>query len=204
MISYNTSELSQKAMKKLLIGVINRPIALVGTQSTAGDFNLGPFSYFNIASFHPPVISLAIQRKEDGTHKDTARNLLEQGEASVHIVNEATVSDANQTAASLPYGESELSRTAFKPVTSQTIQVPYLKEALIVYEARYLTHQTIHAAEQATADVFLLQIQRVHLSQEVYDEATGYVDYARLKPVTRLAGNDYATLGEIFQVERPD
>lgn len=70
------SELSERENYKLLIGsVIPRPVAVVSTISDKEVLNIAPFSYFNIVSSNPPMLSLAIQRK-DGEMKDTARNIV--------------------------------------------------------------------------------------------------------------------------------
>ena len=54
---------SERDNYKLLIGtVIPRPIAFVTTQSEDGILNGAPFSYFNIVSSNPPMVSLSIQR----------------------------------------------------------------------------------------------------------------------------------------------
>lgn len=76
---------------KFLIGsIIPRPIAFVTTISKDGTLNGAPFSYFNIVTSNPPMISLAIQRS-DRTQKDTARNILDSKEFVVHIVDEQNV-----------------------------------------------------------------------------------------------------------------
>ncbi|MFQ5717656.1 MAG: flavin reductase family protein, partial [Nitrospinales bacterium] len=52
-----------------------RPIAWISSISENGDFNLAPFSYFNICSMNPPVISNAIFYNRDGSEKDTLKNI---------------------------------------------------------------------------------------------------------------------------------
>ncbi len=65
-------DLTQRENYKLLIGsIIPRPVAVVSTQSADGIVNIAPFSFFNIVSSEPVILSLAIQRKE-GELKDTA------------------------------------------------------------------------------------------------------------------------------------
>ncbi|HIS29020.1 MAG TPA: flavin reductase family protein, partial [Candidatus Avamphibacillus intestinigallinarum] len=45
------------------------------------------------------------------------------------------------------------------------------------------------------------RIVQFHIADEVYDQ--GKIKPDALKPVSRLAGNDYAKLGELFTIERP-
>ena len=102
-------QLTQKENYKLLIGsVIPRPIAVVTTQSEDGILNIAPVSFFNVVSSEPPILSIAVQRV-NGESKDTARNILEQKEAVVHIVDTENVENTNETAALLNRNESFLS-----------------------------------------------------------------------------------------------
>ncbi len=76
MLSIDPASLSERENYKFLIGsIIPRPIAFVTTLSKDGILNGAPFSYFNIVSSNPPMISLSIQRRE-GQPKDTARNII--------------------------------------------------------------------------------------------------------------------------------
>ena len=42
------------------------------------------------------------------------------------------------------------------------------------------------------------------MRDDVYDAATGRIDMARLKPLGRLAGQQYAHIHDIFEMKRPD
>lgn len=54
------------------------------------------------------------------------------------------------------------------------------------------------------SDLILVRIVQYHFSENVYDPATNYILMDQLKPISRLAGNDYAKLGERFTVVRPE
>ena len=131
--------MSERENYKFLIGsIIPRPIAFVTTMSKDGILNGAPFSYFNIVSSNPPMISLAIQRSE-GKQKDTARNIIESKEFVIHIVDEQNVEKINQTAASLPPDQSEIELAKLTPVESVKISVPGVKEAKIRMECSFGT-----------------------------------------------------------------
>lgn len=96
MLSIDPFQLTERENYKFLIGsIIPRPVAFVTSQSKDGVLNGAPFSYFNIVSSNPPMISLSIQRSE-GIKKDTARNILEKKEFVVHIVDEQNVRKINE------------------------------------------------------------------------------------------------------------
>src|SRR5699024_12159735 len=98
------------------------PIALVSTISDASIVNVAPFSYLNIVTYNPPMLSIAVQRNQ-GESEDTARNIFEQKEAVVHIVSIDNVDATNKTSAPLPAGESELDIYNFTTVDSKSIIV---------------------------------------------------------------------------------
>src|SRR5699024_6853934 len=108
MLNLSPQELSTKEKKKFLIGsVLPRPIALVSTRSDAGIVTVAPFSYFNIVTYNPPMLSIAVQRSQ-GECKDTARNIYEPNETVVHVARTNNVDATIKSSSSLPVGESEL------------------------------------------------------------------------------------------------
>lgn len=194
-------DLTQRENYKLLIGsIIPRPVAVVSTQSADGIVNIAPFSFFNIVSSEPVILSLAIQRKE-GELKDTARNLLATKEAVVHILDQTNVQEANKTAALLPADQSELTVSGFTTTVSKTIAVPGLNEASVRLETILHQHVPIKKDQQTTADLLLLEVVGYQIAEDVYQD--GKIDPRALQAVSRLAGNSYATIGEIFDIKRP-
>ncbi len=201
MISIDPKNNSERENYKLLIGsIIPRPIAFVTTKSEQGVINGAPFSYFNIVSSNPPMISLAIQRP-NGRLKDTARHIHHQQQFVVHIVDEDNVEQVNETAASLPVTESELVRTNFTLVDSQQIAVPGIQEAKVRMECRLVQSVPLMNGEEQTGDLFIGEVVQFHIDEAIYHE--GRIDPRKLNAVSRLAGSNYAKVGEIFGIERP-
>ncbi len=193
--------LSQKENYKLLIGsIIPRPIALVTTESDDNVLNIAPFSFFNVVSSNPPILSIAVQRV-NGEMKDTARNIIQNKEAVVHIVDTDNVRDANQTAAMLSHEESELERTNFETVDSVEVSVKGLKQSKVRFEAVLYDDIVIEKDGQPISDLLLLEVKYYHFDERIYDD--GYINKEELKAVSRLAGNDYAEIGHTFTIERP-
>lgn len=202
MVSIRPEELSERDNYKFLIGsVIPRPIAVVTSVSEEVIINIAPFSYFNIVTSNPPIVSLAIQRKS-GEMKDTARNIVTTKEAVIHIADETSLEDINQTAANLKATESELSLTNFTLGNSEDVSVPLIEELKIKMEVELYQHVPIANDQEVNADLLLLKIKKYHIVDELYHE--GRIDPDLLNPVSRLAGNDYATLGKKRTIKRPD
>src|SRR5699024_1015120 len=150
--------------------VLPRPIALVSTISDAGIVNVAPFSYFNIVTYNPPMLSIAVQRNQ-GESKDTARNIYEQNEAVGHVVSTDNVDVPNKTPAPLPSGESELYISIFTTVDSKTIQVPGIKESKVRYETVLYDSIVIYDDEDIpTADMLLLKVIHYHIDESIYDQ----------------------------------
>ncbi|AZK48053.1 flavin reductase family protein [Paenibacillus lentus] len=202
MISIDPSAQSERDNYKLLIGsVIPRPIAFVTTLSENGVLNAAPFSYFSIVSSSPPLLSIAVQRK-NGAAKDTARNAMECGELVVHIVDESMVFAVNETAANLPPEESEVALTDLTPIKSDVVAVPGIREAKVRMECVLDKSVTLGGTEEAsTTDLLIARVVRFIVDEELYNQ--GRIDPVKLNPVSRLAGSSYATLGRLFEIDRP-
>ena len=201
LISIDPSLMSERENYKFLIGsIIPRPIAFVTTISKDGVLNGAPFSYFNIVSSSPPMISLSIQRS-GGRQKDTARNIIESKQFVVHIVDEQNVEKINKTAASLPPDQSEIELAHLTPVESAKISVPGVKEAKVRMECTLEHTLELGDQDKPGCDFIIGKVVQFHIESDIYEK--GRIDPGGLAAVSRLAGNNYAKIGEIFEIERP-
>lgn len=199
----SVNEIPVKDLYKMMIGsIIPRPIAWITTSYADGIVNIAPFSFFNMVSGQPPIVSVSILRN-NGQLKDTARNLISMGEAVIHIVDEDNVDEVNQTAAPLAFKESEAEAFGIELENAETVKVPRIKNSRAKFEVKLYQHIEIKdfTTNTISADLFLLEICYVVLDENVYHN--GYVLPKALKPLARLAGNDYAGLGKILTIKRP-
>ena len=202
MIAINPKTNTERENYKLLIGsIVPRPIAFVTTLTEGGILNGAPFSYFNIVSSNPPMISLSIQRSA-GRQKDTARNIIEMKEFVVHIVDEQNVEKVNMTAANLPANQSEVQLAGLTPVESVNISVPGVKEAKVRMECVLEHSLELGGSEAVGCDFIIGRVVQFHIDDEIYEN--GKIDPRGLAAVSRLAGADYAKIGEIFELKRPE
>ncbi|WHZ32117.1 flavin reductase family protein [Desemzia incerta] len=205
MIHYNANDLTKQQQYKMISGsIVPRPIAWVTTLSKDGSVvNAAPFSFFSAASNELPLITVAILRKS-GQIKDSARNILHRKEAVIHIVDMEVVEDMNQTSAPLPPDKSEIDRTKLTLTDSKTVSVPAIQEAKIRFEGNL--HQYVPITDDdgsVVSDLFILRITDFYFDETVFDSTQEYILTEQLNPVARLAGANYATLNEEFQLERP-
>ncbi|MCM3609703.1 flavin reductase family protein [Planococcus sp. MERTA32b] len=197
MLSFDPYQQTERENYKLLVGtIIPRPIAFVTSKSEDGTVNAAPFSYFNIVSSNPPMLSVSVQRKGDDK-KDTARNVLSGKEFVVHIVDEENVFEVNETAASLPPNESEIDVTKLTLIDSEEIEVPAVAQSKVRFEC-----VLDQAVDLPNTDLLIGRIVRIHVDEAIYEN--GRINAQILKPVSRLAGTNYAKLGEMFSSKRPD
>jgi len=202
MISINPNDISEREVYKILKGtIIPRPIAFVTTISQEKIINGAPFSYFNIVSPNPPMVSLSIQR-ERGL-KDTARNIYNNGEFVIHVVDRENVAKINETATTLPYNESEIELAKLTQVPSEIITVPGVKEAKVRMECKLVKAVPLEKEGTAVCDLFIGEVVQFHLDEAIYED-NGRISAKSLNPVSRLAGAEYAKIGELFSIERPE
>lgn len=202
MLSIDPKQQTERENYKFLIGsIIPRPIAFITSESENGVLNGAPFSFFNIVSSNPPMISVGIQRKA-GKRKDTARNIISKKQFVVHVVSEPFLKQINETAANLPAEESEIQQAGLTPVASTKISVPGIAEAKVRLEC-VLEHALPLGGEDDTpgVDLIIAKVVQFHIDEEIYEE--GYINPEKLQAVSRLAGNDYATIGPVTTMARP-
>ncbi|HBI6764615.1 TPA: flavin reductase family protein [Listeria monocytogenes] len=206
MTIFKSADLSQKENYKFLTGsIIPRPIAFVTMLAEDGEtVNAAPFSFFNVVSSDPAIVSIAVQRA-NGEQKDTARNAAFTKEINIHIVSESFVEEMNKTAARLAPDVSEIDKTSLHLEKVPGMKTPKISEANIVLTAKLEQIIPIkNDAGEVVSDLILARILTYYFADEVFDSEHHYILPEKLEPVARLAGNDYTKLGDIFRIERPN
>jgi flavin reductase (DIM6/NTAB) family NADH-FMN oxidoreductase RutF len=195
-------ELSIKDNYKLIIGsVLPRPIALVSTLSDDGIPNLAPFSFFTGLTSKPPTIGFAPALKgKQGDKKDTLANVENLGEFVVNIVTENISEQMVKTAFDVPPDVDEFEIAGLTAIKSELVKPPRVKESPINLECKL--YQVVYIGDgSAGSGAFVIgEIIVYHIDDAIYDD--GKIDTALLKPVARLAGKDYTTLGRCFSMAR--
>lgn len=185
---------------KLLAGlVVPRPIGLVTTMDAAGVVNAAPFSFFNVMGTEPPMAVLAPADRDDGTPKDTAVNLLANGECVIHLCDEAVAARMVECARSLPPGVSEVERAGFTLAASTRVRVPRLVECPVALEARVLD-----VRRYGDNRLVVLALLLAHVRAGVADPETWKVDYTQYAPIGRLNSPDgYTRTTDRFTLRFP-
>lgn len=207
MYVYRSQELSKAEQYKFLSGsIVPRPIAWILTKHSAtGTLNLAPFSFFSGVSNEEPLLSLAILRVQ-GEMKDTARNLLNQKEGVIHLVEEHLLEKMNKTSQRLSPEDSEISLVDVTLVPSETVSLPGISEANLRLEARLHQHIPITAGDskEVVTDLFILKVTAFQFAPEIFDKEEKRLKLDQLKAVGRLSGPKYAvSFNKLVELERP-
>jgi flavin reductase (DIM6/NTAB) family NADH-FMN oxidoreductase RutF len=186
---------SRDAYALLTSLVVPRPIAWVTTLHD-GHVNVAPFSFWNGLGSDPPMVTLAVVARRDGSDKDTLRLLQQTGVCCVHLVEEPDLDRMNQTSAELPPDESEAVRFGIATVPCTRIAGVRIASARAAMECRLVdVHR--YGRRQKVALV-VLEVVGFFIDDALLVPGTTpvRVDGARVHPVARLGGDSYAFVGE--------
>jgi flavin reductase (DIM6/NTAB) family NADH-FMN oxidoreductase RutF len=192
----DAATLGPQQLYKLMTGiVVPRPIAWVTTLSPNGGVNLAPFSAFTFVSQKPPMVGINVGRKA-GKRKDTATNMHAMLEFVVNVADEDMIEPVHLSAVEYEPEVSEVSVLGLSTEPSRVLRTPRLAAAPISLECRL--HRVIEFGD--TGSEFMVgEILVFHIREGLY--ADGKIDTARLRPICRIGGPNYAKLGEIVPMK---
>ena len=200
-MQFDPQEIDQKAIYKLLTGaVIPRPIGWISSISEDGILNLAPFSFFNALGDDPPHVMFSTVRTND-TNKDTLNNVLTTKQFVVNMVTEELVEKMNLTSKTIPSNESEFELAGLTPIASLKIKPPRVQESPITMECELVHHYTLENHKFGGSTVIIGKIVMFHVDESVLLDDFK-INLETYRPVARLAGSNYSTLGEIFSIKR--
>lgn len=186
----------------MIATILPRPIAWVSTISPAGRTNLAPFSFFQGICANPPTLMFVPVNNRQGGKKDTLRNIEAVPEFVVNLVSHQLGEQMNQSAALLPYEESEFDRFGIAPTASTKVRPPRVAAAPVAFECS-LDRIVLIGEGPLAANVIFGRILTVHIRDEMLG-ADGKPDAGKLDLIGRMGGEDYTTTRDRFTIERPD
>ncbi|KAJ8580326.1 hypothetical protein M405DRAFT_753393 [Rhizopogon salebrosus TDB-379] len=202
---YNTAETDKALLYKLMIsGIVPRPIAFVSTISEQGVENLSPFSWFNMVTNYPPIISFACNDLGPGSLKDTATNVMNSQGFTVNIISEPFIENANVTAVDAPTDFDEWSISGLTKEKCVQVKASRVKESAFSMECElYKTVDITHPVTgEHSSTLILAHIKYIHVRKDMLTERGG-VDITKFKPVARMGDISYARVGDAFKLTRP-
>ncbi|CCM06658.1 uncharacterized protein FIBRA_08943 [Fibroporia radiculosa] len=187
----------------MITGIVPRPIAFVSSISPNGVENLAPFSWFNMLTGNPPLVSISLLNLPGGL-KDTADNIKATKGFTVNIISEPFIHNANACAVDTPPETSEWPLSGLTPEPSLHVEAPRVKESAFSMECElYQIHDLAHPDTGAVTTTLILGLVKyIHIRADMLN-ARGYVDPVKLRAVGKMGDITYARQGDMFRVPRP-
>ncbi|MBC2773755.1 flavin reductase family protein [Rhizobium sp. AQ_MP] len=179
--------------------VAPRPIGWIGTKGRDGSRNLSPYSFFNAVGDRPKMVMFSSSGR-----KDSLRNVEETGVFTASFVSRALIDRMNASSAAVPYGTDEFDLAGLAATPAKLVDAPYVGEAVAALECRVtkvLTLPDMHGNETDSHAVFG-QVVGIHIDEAVIRD--GRFDLAAADPIMRLGYMDYAGMGPVFELRRPN
>ena len=189
---FPASDLNPEQTYRLMSGIIvPRPIAWITSVSPNGGVNLAPFSCYTFVSNQPPMIGVNIGRKA-GERKDTGRNIMENGHFVVNIADETLLDPLHESAQEHPPEISEAELLGLDVLPGAAIATPRLAAAPISLECRL---HSVTPFGNTGAEFFVGEVVMFHIRDGLMQD--GKIDTGLLRPICRIGGPNYASLGPI-------
>ena len=200
-MQFDPKETDHSAIYKLLTGaIIPRPIGWISSISEDGINNLAPFSYFNAVGDDPPHVMFSTGISNT-TFKDTLNNVLNTKQFVVNMVTEELTESMNITAQSVLPEIDEFELAGVTPLASVIVKPMRVKESPITFECELVHHYFLEDHKKGGACIVVGRIVMMHFDNNLLlDNYTINLDI--YKPVSRLAGANYAKIGELFSIKR--
>ncbi|TWB43609.1 flavin reductase (DIM6/NTAB) family NADH-FMN oxidoreductase RutF [Rhizobium sp. ERR 922] len=195
---FDFSSLDERERYKILIGtVIPRPIALVTTVRKDGQPNAGPFSFFNVLTHDPAIVAIGVENYADMRFKDTARNIRETGEFTVHICDNALVDQMEICAIKFGPEVNEIEEASLATVPGQMVRSPRILAAPAALECR--RHATLQVGP--AREIILGEVVGVFVRSDAVDASNLYIDQQMMDAVGRMGGHTYARTRDQFDIK---
>ncbi|MBX2880514.1 MAG: flavin reductase family protein [Granulosicoccus sp.] len=198
---FDLSKLDKSVAYKLLAAtVMPRPIAWIVTNNEDGGLNAAPYSFFNAMGSNPPTVAIGLLADPQKGFKDTAKNILDNGEFVVNLVPERLVQAMNITALNAPRGTDELTIAGLATTKSTHIAPPRISDSPVSFEC--VSHASVVTGPDQT--IVIGKVLAVHIDDAyVLDQEQGYIDTPALDLVGRSFGSDYVRSQDTFSLDRP-
>jgi flavin reductase (DIM6/NTAB) family NADH-FMN oxidoreductase RutF len=176
----------------LTASVIPRPIAWVSTCSADGVHNLAPHSFFTVASSAPPVVQFTSIGQ-----KDTVANVQATGEFVVCVAPMALMAQINTTGTDVAPSVDEFAFAGVEREPSVMVSAQRVAGAPVVMECRLRSVTAVGNGVVVLGDVVHFAVDEFVLG------ADGLPLADRIDPAARLGRNEWAGLGDIIRLDRP-
>jgi flavin reductase (DIM6/NTAB) family NADH-FMN oxidoreductase RutF len=170
--------------------VVPRPIAWVCSRSPEGVENLAPHSFYTVACVAPPVVQFTSVGR-----KDSLNNIEATRDFTVNLTPEPLFEQVNATSTDFPPDHSEAQHTGVRLEPAGHVDAMRVAESPVAIEC------TLHAT-LSLGDCTLVFGRVVWISAWQSAVRDGRPRIEELRPLARLGGNEWSTIGEIKEIRR--
>ena len=172
--------------------------------SSNGNVNLSPFSYFNVFSSNPPILIFSPSRRvRDNTTKHTLENAIETKEVVINVVNFPIVEQMSKSSIEYEKGVNEFIETGLTQVESLLVKPPRVLESPISFECK--VQDIVSLGESGGAgQLIIAKVVQIHIDKKFLDK-NGDILSEKLDLVARMGGDWYtrATKESMFKIPKP-
>ena len=161
--------------------------------------NLAPFSYFNLMSYHPPVVVFAAD-----AWKDTVVNVEATKEFVCNVATLELLEPMVMSSAPLPHGESEFELAKLEPAPSTLVKPPRVAASPCALECVWTETIQIKDRNGDLLDRPLIfgEVIGVYINEDFIED--GQVRADKMHTVGRCGYlGDYAAIERFYIQERP-
>jgi flavin reductase (DIM6/NTAB) family NADH-FMN oxidoreductase RutF len=170
--------------------VVPRPIAWVCSRSADGVENLAPHSFYTVACVDPPVVQFTSVGR-----KDSLNNIEATKDFTVNLTPEALFEQVNATSTDFPPEASEAEHTGVRLEPADVVAAMRVAESPVALECRL--HGTVSFGDST---VVFGRVLAVSAWEEAVRDGRPRIEH--LRPLARLGGNEWSTIGEVKVIPR--
>ncbi|GAA4329473.1 flavin reductase family protein [Klenkia terrae] len=188
---FDPAELGPKAFYRVLNSVVvPRPIAWVCTRSAEGVHNLAPHSFYTVACVDPPIVQFTSVGR-----KDSLNNVEATGEFTVSVTPEDLFEQVNATGTDFPPGHDEAEHTGVVLEDSDVVGTKRVAQSPVSLECTL--HSTLSLGDST---IVFGRVVAVSAWSDVVRDGRPRIE--GLRPLARLGGNEWSTIGELKEIAR--
>jgi flavin reductase (DIM6/NTAB) family NADH-FMN oxidoreductase RutF len=190
-VHFDPAQMEVRAFYRVLNSVVvPRPIAWVCSRSAEGVVNLAPHSFYTVACVDPPVVQFTSVGR-----KDSLRNVEATGEFTVSLTPEPLFEKINASGTDFPAGVSEAEEIGIRLEPSERVGVPRVAESPVSVECTL--HSTVRLGDST---VVFGRVRMISAWTSAVRDGRPRIE--ELRPLARLGGNEWSTIGEVREIPR--
>ena len=170
--------------------VVPRPIAWVSSRSPEGVDNLAPHSFFTVSSVDPPIVQFTSVGR-----KDSLINVEQTREFVVCLTPEPLFEQVNATGTDFPAEVSEFDAVGIEREPSLRVAPPRVARSPVALECKLHTTLTF-----GLGTVVMGRVVHAVVDEDVLENGRPAIE--RLRPLSRLGANEWATGYEVREITR--